>query len=167
MNIDNNLNFHDYISLICIKVNNQFNAMLRFSLICKDTLVKLYKAYILPPFDYCSTVWHFFSANNRVKIEAVNKRILRFILNDFESPYNVLLDRVNTLQLHDQRICKFLTIQYKSLFFTSYPAYMKNMFSFRCNSYNMRGNYILERLQLLPSTPLLIWQQKMEFSTKF
>ena len=141
MNIDNNLNFHNYISLICKKVN-QFNVMLRFrNLISKDILVKLYKAYILPHFDYCSTVWHFCSANNRDKIEALNKRILRFILSDFESPYNVLLDRVNCLQLHDQRICKFLTTLYKSLFFTSYPAYMRNMFSFRSTSYNMRGNY--------------------------
>jgi len=119
--------------------------MLRFrNLISKDILVRLYKACILPHFDYCSTVWHFCSANNRDKIEGLNKRIPRFILSDFESPYNVLLDRVNCLQLHDQRICKFLTILYKSLFFTSYPAYMRNMFSFRSTSYNMRGNYILE-----------------------
>ena len=39
MNIDNNLNFHNYISLTCKKVNNQFNAMLRFrNLISKETL---------------------------------------------------------------------------------------------------------------------------------
>ena len=145
MNIDNNLNCLNYMSLICKRVNNQFNVMLRFrNLICEDTLVKLYKAYTFPHFDYCSTVWHFCSANNREKIETLNKRIPRFILNDFESPYNVLLDRVHCLQLHDQRICKFLTILYKSLFFTSYPAYMRNMFSFRFTSYNMRGNYILE-----------------------
>jgi len=66
--------------------------VLRFrNLISRDILVKLYKAYILPHFDYYSTVWHFCSANNRDKIEALNKRILRFILSDFESPYNVLL----------------------------------------------------------------------------
>ena len=51
MNIDN-LNFHNYISLICEKVNNQFNVMLRFrNLTSKDILVKLYNAYILPHFD--------------------------------------------------------------------------------------------------------------------
>ena len=73
MNIDNNLNFHKYISLICKKINNQFNVMLKFrNLISKETLVKLYKAHILPHFDYCSTVWHFCSANNRDKIEALN-----------------------------------------------------------------------------------------------
>ena len=33
---------------------------------------------------------------------------------------------------------------HKSLFFYSYPAYMRNMFSFRSTSYNLRGNYTLE-----------------------
>ena len=33
---------------------------------------------------------------------------------------------------------------HKSLFFYSYPAYMRNMFSFRSTSCNLRGNYTLE-----------------------
>ena len=32
---------------------------------------------------------------------------------------------------------------YKSLFLTKYPIYMRNMFTFRTTSYNLRGNYIL------------------------
>ena len=32
---------------------------------------------------------------------------------------------------------------YKSLFFTHFPAYMKEMFSFRFSAYNLRGNNIL------------------------
>ena len=40
MNIDYNLNFQNYISLICKKVNNQFNVMLRFrNLISEDTVL--------------------------------------------------------------------------------------------------------------------------------
>ena len=31
----------------------------------------------------------------------------------------------------------------KSLFFTHFPGYMKNMFSLRSSSYDLRGNYIL------------------------
>ena len=31
----------------------------------------------------------------------------------------------------------------QSLFFTHFPAYMKNMFSLRSSSYDLRGNYIL------------------------
>ena len=32
---------------------------------------------------------------------------------------------------------------YKSLVFTNFPAYMKNMFSIRSSSYDLWGNYIL------------------------
>jgi hypothetical protein len=48
MDIDNKLNFNNHITTICKKINKQFNVMLRFrNLISKDTLLKLYKAFIL------------------------------------------------------------------------------------------------------------------------
>ena len=36
-----------------------------------------------------------------------------------------------------------LILLYKSLFLTKYPIYMRNMFTHRMTSYNLRGNYIL------------------------
>ena len=36
-----------------------------------------------------------------------------------------------------------LILLYKSLFLTKYPIYMRNMFTHRTTSYNLRGNYIL------------------------
>ena len=69
------------ISSICKKVNNQLNVMIRFrKLISKAALIKLYKAFILPHFYYCSSVWHFCGARNTDKIKVLNKRILRFIV---------------------------------------------------------------------------------------
>ena len=52
INIDNKLHFDNYISTICKKINGQFNVMLRFlNLISKDTLLRLYKAFIMPHFS--------------------------------------------------------------------------------------------------------------------
>jgi len=105
MNIDNKLQFDSHMSLVCKKVNNHLNAMRRFrKLISKATLVKLCKAFILAHFHYCSSVWHFSSAQNTQKLEALNKRILRFILDDCESTYNNLLDKVNSVSLYNRRI---------------------------------------------------------------
>ena len=57
MTIDNRLSFDNHVSVICKKINNQFNVMLRFrKLINKETLLKLYKAFILPHFYFCSSV---------------------------------------------------------------------------------------------------------------
>ena len=43
MTIDNRLSFDNHVSVICKKINNQFNVMLRFQkLINKETPLKLY-----------------------------------------------------------------------------------------------------------------------------
>ena len=76
------------------KVNRQLNVMIRFcNLICTATKLKLYKnnALILPHFQYCSTVWHFCRARNCEKLESLNKRALRIVLNDEVSSYQQLL----------------------------------------------------------------------------
>ena len=132
--------------------------MLRFrKLIRKEILFKLYKVYILPHFYYCSSVWHFCGARDADKLEALNKRILRFILGDYSSPYNTLLPKVSSTSLFNKRIQNFLIQLYKSLFFTHFPTYMKNMFSLRSSSYDLRGNYILKQLPMV-LTPFLTFQ---------
>ena len=144
MEIDNKLDFSSHVSNLCKRINNQFNVMLRFrNLIPRDTLLKIYNAHILPHFDYCSSVWHFCGARNTDKLEELNKRILRLILVDYLSPYDSLLTRVNTNSLCNKRVQKFLILLYKSLVFTHFPAYMKDVFSLRSSSDNLRGNNIL------------------------
>ena len=118
--------------------------MLRFrKLISNATFVKPFTAFILPHFHYRSSLWHFCGAGNADKIETLNKRILRFVLNDFNSTYDNLLNKVNCASLYNKRVHSMLILLYKSLFFTSYPIYMRNMFTLRDTSYNLRGNYIL------------------------
>ena len=47
------------------------------------------------------------------------------------------------LRFVNKRIQNFLILLYTSLLFTHFPTYMKNMFSLRSSSYDLRGNYIL------------------------
>ena len=101
------------------------------------------KRTFLPHFYYCFSVWHFCRARDAEKLEALNKRILRFILGDYSSPYSSLLTKVNSTSLASKCIQNFLTLLYKSLFFPHFPACMKNMFSLWSSSYDLRGNYIL------------------------
>ena len=143
MTIYNRLSFDNHVSVICKKINNQFNVMLRFrKLINKETLLKLYKASILPHFYYS-----FCGARNADKVDNLNKRIVRFILRDYNSPYDILLSKVNIKFLFIRRLQDFMITLYKSLFFTNYPGYLKDMFTVRPSSYNLRGNHI----QALPN----------------
>lgn len=104
MTIDNRLNFDSHKSTVYNKMNNQFNVMSRFrNIISKDTMLKLYKAFILPHFYYCSSVWHFCGTRNTEKLEVV-KRILRFILNGYTSHYTTLLNKVEMTSLYNKHI---------------------------------------------------------------
>ena len=71
-----------------------------------------------------------------------NKSILRFILQDYSSPYDILLSKVNLKSLFIRRLQNFIITLYKSLFFTNYRGYLKDMFTVRSSSYNLRGNHI-------------------------
>ena len=53
-------------------------------LISNEAMLRLYKAFmfIIRHFCYCSMVWHFINKQDSDKLDLLNKRILRFILND-------------------------------------------------------------------------------------
>ena len=106
--IDKDLTFKQHVSSICKKVNNQFSVMTRFGkLMSTETMLRLYKAFILPHFYYCSMVWHFSSEQDSDKLDLLNKRILRFIFTDFNSEYNNLLKKAGTANLKDKRLQKW------------------------------------------------------------
>ena len=87
-------------------------------------------------------------ARSTEKIDTLNKRILRFILQDYNPPYDSLLSKVNCKSLYKRRPQTL----YKSLFFTCYPGYLRNMFSLRSVSYSLRGNYALSLLSTKSTT---------------
>ena len=105
--------------------------------------MKLYKAFILPHFYYCSSVWHFCGGRNTNKVDNLNKRILRLILQDYSSPYDILLSKVNLKSLFIRRLQNLMITLYKILFFANYPGCLKDMFTERSSSYSLRGNHVL------------------------
>ena len=76
--VDDRRCFDEHVSNICKEITNQFNVISRFrKLIPAAVLLRPYKAFILPHFLYCSTVWHFCDSQNKDKLEMLNKRIIR------------------------------------------------------------------------------------------
>jgi len=58
VHIDERLNFNNHVASICKKISKQIAVVSRFrKLLSIQTKLTLYKAYILPHFTYCSTVW--------------------------------------------------------------------------------------------------------------
>ena len=64
-------------------------------------------------FNYCCLVWKFSSAQSLNKIENLQKRALRFLLNDYDSTYEDLLEKSGYPNMNLRRtlcieICKTL-----------------------------------------------------------
>ena len=71
---------------------------------------------------YCSSVGHFCGARSTEKIDTLNKRILRFILLDYNSRYYSLLSKVNSKSLYKRRLQSSLIILYKTFFISAIQA---------------------------------------------
>ena len=79
----------------------------------------LINSFIYGNFNYCPLAWHFCSKNSLNKIENIQKRALRFLLNDNESDYKTLLKK-----------CNKCTMEVRSLKHNNLnPAFMKNLFA--------------------------------------
>ena len=139
--IDKDLTFKQHVSSICKKVNNQFGVMTRFGKrMSIETMLCLFKAFILPRFYYCSMVWHFSSKQDSDKLDLLNKLILWFIFKDFNSEYNNLLEKAGTANLKDKRLQNMLLTIFKCLNFSDYPRYLKDMFRLHSSTYFLRGH---------------------------
>ena len=63
----------------------------------------------MPHFQYCCTVWHFCGARISEELELFNKHVLRIILGDKDSTYEVLLESLDLVSLRTKNllICRF------------------------------------------------------------
>ena len=103
-------------------------------------MVKLYKAYILPHFEYCSPLLITLAKTECKQIEDVNKYVLRTILEKSKSvPYEDLLMSAKTPSLLQRRTFQSLVLLHKCIFCNG-PSYIKDLFEFRQSVYSLRGN---------------------------
>ena len=91
LEIDSKLNFDKHISKLCNKCAGILNALCRIKRFLAFNERKiLVNSFIYSNFNYCPLVWHFCKKESTNKIENIQKRALRFLLNDYNSDYNTL-----------------------------------------------------------------------------
>ena len=80
--IDNLLSFQANVKEICLKVNAKVSILHRIcKLIPLDIMIRLYKAFILPHFEYASPLFLGLSKGLSAKLESTNAFALRTLLN--------------------------------------------------------------------------------------
>ena len=84
MIVDKRLAWSNHIDYITSKAN-QVLAFLQRNLTSCPVQVKTncYRTFVPPILDYCFTVWSLYTLCNINRIEAIQRRTTRFVLNDF------------------------------------------------------------------------------------
>ena len=96
INIDDKLNFNSHVSNMCNKAGKQLNVLqqLKGSLDYASRL-SIYKSFIMSNFNYCPVVCMCTSKSSLPKLENIQRRALRFVLDDYTSDYHKLLNKAD------------------------------------------------------------------------
>ena len=93
----------------------------------KNEKMVLMKSFLLSNFNYYPLVSHFCSKTDTDRMERIQNRALRMVLDDCESDYKTLLQNANMSTLQIVRI-KTLAIEIFKTFHSLNPIYMNKMF---------------------------------------
>ena len=126
--IDNNLKFKKHIHHLVKKAAGQLNFLSKQSkFLNHDAMRIVIESFVLANFNYCPLVWHFCSCESINKLEKIQERAFRLLLNDYESDYDQLLAKANKPTLEIRRI-KFLATEIFKTLKNLNPPYMKEIF---------------------------------------
>ena len=154
--IDAELNFNLHIANICRSAVNQLNALIRlrkfFGFEEKTVLIN---SYFYSNFNYCPLVWMFSHAKSLKKVEALQKRALRFLYNDCNSPLVEILKKSGKVCMEVNRLRWYLCIDiYKSINNIN-PSFLKQIFQLRETNRTVRNHFKLN-LSVFPKSIKLV-----------
>ena len=105
-----------------------------------DIMIRLYKAFTLPHFEYASPLFLGLSKGLPAKFESTNAFALRTLLNPSRlTAYEELLKMVHINSLEHRRIEQALILVYRSIYDQA-PVYIRQMFTLRNNGYSLRDH---------------------------
>ena len=141
--LDNMLTFNNHIDDMCRKASRQLNALRRLSKYLNEkNKIAVYRSFISSTFEYCPVVWIFCTKKNSKKLERIQERALRIILNDKVSGYDKLLHKLNAYSLDTLRLKCMCVEMYKCINGLN-PEYLNEMFSLKDTGYSLRDKSIV------------------------
>ena len=81
-------------------------------------------------FNYCSAIWNYCSSKSILKLEKLNKRALRIVLNDDKCTYHDLLRISQNICLFSMRRECIMKTVYKCIYNIA-PSYLRDLFKVR------------------------------------
>ena len=143
--IDSQLNFNVHVSNMCNKAGRQLNVLQRLKgSLDYSSRLSIYKSFIMSNFNYCPVVWMFTSKYSLSKLEGIQKRALRFVLDDYTSDYVELLDKANVPGMKIMAL-RYLAIEVYKCINGINPKYLNDLFTIKERKYQLRNVSIIDR----------------------
>ena len=141
--IDAELNFNLHIANICRSAANQLNALIRLRMFLDFEEKKvLIKRYFYSNFNYCLLVWMFSHAKSLKKVEALQKRALRFLYDNYNSPLEEILKKSGKVCMEVNRL-RYLCIEICKSINNINLCFLKQIFQLRETNRTVRNQYKL------------------------
>ena len=136
--IDSNLSINKHINTLCKKASAKLNALARIAGYMDFPKRRLImKAFITSQFGYCPLIWMFHSRALNNKINSIHERALRITYDDRTSTFEELLNKDNSVSIHDRNLQVLVTELYK-VKSNMAPEILNEIFQNRTSSYNLR-----------------------------
>ena len=146
VSIDDKLSFESHTQGIIRKAAGQLNYLISkqrcFNQEAKRVLLE---SFFMANFNHCPLVWMFCSKKLKTKLELLQKRALRFLLNDYESDYDHLLVQSNKPTIEVKHL-RTLAIEIFKTINDLNPPFMKEIFTKNTNS-QRNGTTLMVKLQ--------------------
>ena len=130
--IDKHLSWKSNTEKICKKVTAGISAIRRIKpFVDQDTLVLIYNAIVRPYFDYCCEVWDVFGETQSKRLQKMQNRAARIILNlSNDVHHTIALHALGWEPLQTERKKAKAKMMYKVLNKTG-PKSLTNLFSYK------------------------------------
>ena len=131
--VQHNLSWKDHCDEICAKVRKSLYLLRKLKHILPySAKLQFYNSFILPHFDYCSTVW-FTGKYNAIKpLNILLKRAMRLILDvPFDTPSSDLFKALNWMSIEKRCLYNASILVFKSTHSLT-PSYL-NIFTYNTN----------------------------------
>jgi hypothetical protein len=141
--VDGKLTFDRHVAEICKRAGIHVNGLYRLATyLPKESLMKIYVSFVVPNFLYCPLSWHFCSQSNSKKLEKVQERAFRIILNDLDSSYKGMLEKTKSQSLYINRLRLIMIEIFKALNGLT-PEFVKELFTPKLQNYELRDDNLL------------------------
>ena len=103
--IDNKLSFKTHVSNLCKKASQKLHALARIARYMDiNQRSNIMNAFIFSQFGYCNLIWMFHNRSLNNKINRIHERSLRIVYSDFSSTFSDLIEKDNSVTIHERNL---------------------------------------------------------------